>query len=284
MKQKFEIIDAQMHPYEHNHPGRPWVGHLEGPEEASGETLVKEMEAVGVDGSILVSAYNKYGFDPSYALDVFKKYPNKFRVIRPFDMWSETIEDDLESWSKINGVVGARLMLTANEKLIDSSVDSTHQGVNRFMKKASEIGIAINVMASGQLDHFAAIAKSNPNTQLVLDHLGLMQPHVPPVPDIPIGSLDSVLELAQFDNVAIKVSGACTLSKLPYPYQDIWNPIHQVINSYGLNRCIWGTDWTRAVRILPFKESVHAFIETDQLSEDEKIQLMGENLKNIYGW
>jgi len=31
-----------------------------------------------------------------------------------------------------------------------------------------------------------------------------------------------VVSLAAFDNVAIKISGAYTLSHQPFPYQDIW--------------------------------------------------------------
>jgi hypothetical protein len=43
-------IDAQVHAYEHNHPGRPWVGTLTGPAEVTGEQMVAAMDAVGVDG------------------------------------------------------------------------------------------------------------------------------------------------------------------------------------------------------------------------------------------
>jgi len=47
-------IDAQVHAYEHNHPGRPWVGTLTGPAEVTGDQMVAAMDAVGVDGAILV--------------------------------------------------------------------------------------------------------------------------------------------------------------------------------------------------------------------------------------
>jgi L-fuconolactonase len=35
-----QIIDAQVHAYERNHPGRPWVGHLHGPPSATGDEMV----------------------------------------------------------------------------------------------------------------------------------------------------------------------------------------------------------------------------------------------------
>ena len=51
-------IDAQVHPYERNHPGRPWIGHLVGPASATGDELVAAMDAVGVDGALMVSSFS----------------------------------------------------------------------------------------------------------------------------------------------------------------------------------------------------------------------------------
>ncbi len=55
----------------------------------------------------------------------------------------------------------------------------------------------------------------------MLDHLGLSQPFEPPAPKEPFGDLSAVVSLAAFDNVAIKISGACTLSIQPFPYLDL---------------------------------------------------------------
>jgi L-fuconolactonase len=52
------IIDSQVHAYERNHPGRPWVGVLTGPDEVTGDAMVAAMEAVGVAGAVLVSPFS----------------------------------------------------------------------------------------------------------------------------------------------------------------------------------------------------------------------------------
>ena len=41
-------IDAQVHAYERNHPGRPWAAVLHGPAEVTGDDMVAAMNAVGV--------------------------------------------------------------------------------------------------------------------------------------------------------------------------------------------------------------------------------------------
>ena len=47
---------------------------------------------------------------------------------------------------------------------------------------------------------------------------------------------------------------------------------------------MWGTDWTRAVALLTYKQGVDAFRLTDRLSDSEKAALMGETLTRVYGW
>ena len=38
------IFDAQVHAYERNHPGRPWVGTLYGPAEVTGDQMSGPLE------------------------------------------------------------------------------------------------------------------------------------------------------------------------------------------------------------------------------------------------
>jgi hypothetical protein len=53
----------------------------------------------------------------------------------------------------------------------------------------------------GRLDQAEGLITRNPNTTIVIDHLGLPQPFEPPVPAEPWADLPKVLELAAYDNV-----------------------------------------------------------------------------------
>ena len=119
---------------------------------------------------------------------------------------------------------------------------------------------------------------------LVIDHLGLHQPMAPPVPAAPFADLDNLLALAAHDNVVVKISGACTLSHEPFPYNDLWAPLGRILDAFGIDRCLWGTDWTRAVALLTYREGVDAFRATDRLSPGERAALMGGTLQRVYGW
>src|SRR6516164_2078862 len=72
----FTTIDAQVHAYERNHPDRPWAGTLVGPAEMTGDQMVAAMDAVGVDGAVLVSPFSMYRYDASYVLEVRAKHPS----------------------------------------------------------------------------------------------------------------------------------------------------------------------------------------------------------------
>ena len=82
----------------------------------------------------------------------------------------------------------------------------------------------------------------------------------------------------------IKVSGACTLSKQPYPFPDIWDPLQRIFDAWGFERCLWGTDWTRAFAVVNYEQAVKPFLETKRLSDSERAMLMGGACAKAYGW
>ncbi len=273
------IIDVQVHAYQHNHPGRPWVGHIAGPDHVTGDEMVAAMDAVGVDGAILVSPFALYGFDASYAIEVGNAHPGKFGLVKPVDTTRPDIADFVAEWAATKGTVGIRIMLNQT-----ASADPADAGINRTLAAAAQHSLPVNMLIWGRLEQTKGLAARNPNTVLVIDHLGLQQPFHPPAPKEPWAELPKVLSLAEHDNVRIKVSGACTLSHEPFPYNDIWGPVMQIIDAFGLDRCMWGTDWTRATELLTYEQGVRPFRETTRLSDGDKTALMGGTLEKVYRW
>ena len=109
-------------------------------------------------------------------------------------------------------------------------------------------------------------------------------PARPPLPADVWADLPKLLALAQYDNVRVKISGACTMSHQPFPYDDIWEPVLRIIDAFGLKRCMWGTDWTRTIGMLTYEQGVAPFRDTQRLSESHKAALMGGTLQRVYSW
>ena len=83
MATQTQTIDCQVHCYARNTPERPWRNHLEGPDEVTGDDMVAAMDAVGVDGAILISPFSLYGYDPSYIPGVYDQHPRQVRSSPP---------------------------------------------------------------------------------------------------------------------------------------------------------------------------------------------------------
>jgi predicted TIM-barrel fold metal-dependent hydrolase len=273
------IFDAQVHAYERNHPARPWVGTLYGPAEVTGDQMVTAMDEVGVDGAVLVSPFSMYRYDASYAVEVFAKHPTRFRLVKPVDPTDPAVADTIADWASTKGTVGIRIFLRDAV-----STDPADPAINRVLATAAQHSLPVNVACTGRLDQARLLAARNPSTQMVIDHLGLPQPHEAPPPAEPFADLPKLLALAAYNNVAVKISGACTLAHEPFPYKDIWDPLFRIFDAFGFDRCMWGTDWTRAVGLLTYKQGVDAFRVTDRLSDSDRATLMGETLARVYNW
>jgi L-fuconolactonase len=272
-------IDAQVHCYERNHAGRPWAAVLAGPPEVTGDDMIKAMDAVGVDGALLVSVWTMYRWDASYAVAVQKAHPGRFGVIKPVDPNDPKVAETIAEWAAMDGTVAIRIMMGP-----DVSTDAADPGINRVLAAAAKHDLPVNLMARGRLEQVAQMAARNPDTLLVVDHLGLEQPFSPPAPPQPWHELPKLLSLSSRKNIVVKITGACTLSHEKFPYKDIWDPLARIFDAFGFDRCMWGTDWTRAVELLTYKEGVEPFRVTDRLSASDRATLMGGALQKIYGW
>jgi L-fuconolactonase len=272
-------IDAQVHAYERNHPGRPWAAVLHGPPEVTGDDMVAAMDAVGVDGAVLVSPFAMYRYDASYAVDVHAKNPGRFALVKPVDPIDPAVVDTIAHWAATDGAVAIRIMMSSGV-----STDAADPGINRVLAAAARYSLPVNLLCWGRLEQVGQLAARNRSTMLVVDHLGLRQPFEPPVPAEPFADLAKLLALASHDNIVVKITGACTLSREPFPYNDLWDPLRRIFDAFGFDRCMWGTDWTRAVALLTYSQAVEAFRITKRLSDGERAKLMGTTLQRVYNW
>ncbi|MBO0746668.1 MAG: hypothetical protein J2P43_16735, partial [Candidatus Dormibacteraeota bacterium] len=137
-------IDAQIHAYERNHEGRPWVGFLQGPPEVTGDQMVAAMDRVDVDGAILVSPFNLYGFDAGYALQVHAEHPDRFALVKPVDPSDPAVADTIAEWAGTPGTAGVRILLDRDR--------SPESAINGVLAAAARNSLPVNLLAWGRLD------------------------------------------------------------------------------------------------------------------------------------
>src|ERR1700743_1502031 len=219
----------------------------------------------------------KYG--ATYAVGGTRAPPNRMAIVKPVDPDDPAVDDVIAEWKKTPGTVGIRIMLTKENKR-----DPKDPGLDRIARSAVRHDFPVNLLTWDNLEAGTTLIDRHPDTRFILDHLGILQPRVPPAPAEPWADLPKVLELARRKNVVIKVSGACTLSRQPYPFPDIWDPLARVFDAWGFDRCLWGTDWTRAFAVVNYEQAVEPFRKTDRLSDSDRAMLMGGACAKAYGW
>jgi len=247
--------------------------------------MVTAMDSMGVAGAILVSAFSLYGYDASYAVEVRNAFSQRFALVKPVDPSDPAIADVIAAWAQTPGAVGVRIMMTA-ERLAPSQWmgDHSYPGLDLVLRESVRYGFPVNLLCWDNLDAGIALIDRHPEVRFIIDHVGILQPRTPPAPLNPWAQLPKVLDLASRPNAVIKISGACTLSNEGYPFLDIWDPLARVFDAWGLDRCLWGSDWTRAFAVVNYEEAVKPFKLTDRLTKSERGLLMGGSCAKVYDW
>ena len=233
------IIDLQVHAYEANTAKGPWYSVPNWPDHVTGDEMVAAMDKVGVDGAIFISAFSLYRYDASYAVEA----PGRFGIVKPVDPDDPAVADVIADWKETPGTVGIRIMMTKEAKR-----EPNDPGLDRILRAGRGARLSRSTSCAGATWMRAWRWIEPPNMfTLIIDHLGIMQPRVPPAPPQPWADLPKVLELARRKNAVIKVSGACTLSRQPVPRSPTSGiRLPACSMPWGFDRCLWGTDWTCA--------------------------------------
>ena len=184
-----------------------------------------------------------YQYDGSYAVEVQKAHPGRFALVKPVNPDDPAVADVIADWKKTPGTVGIRVILTK-----DTNRAPDDPGLDRILRAAVRHDFPVNILFWGNLDAGTAVIDRHPDTRFVIDHMAIQQPSVPPAPAEPWADLPKVLELTKRKNAVIKVSGACTLSKQPYPFPDIWDPLAPPVRRLGFRAVLVGHGLDARVR------------------------------------
>ena len=148
-------------------------------------------------------------------------------------------DEDFETWLEETiemGVVGYR-------RILHVMPDDTSQS-DIFRKNVRKIGVSGKTFdicfLPGQLPIACELAKACENTKLILNHCG--------VPDIAGDGLDpwrqDIKALAQIPNVICKLSGLMAYCAPGTSSLETIEPyVDHVLNCFGPNRMVWGSDW-----------------------------------------
>ncbi|MBV9578878.1 MAG: amidohydrolase family protein [Chloroflexi bacterium] len=298
-----EIIDAQVH-LNHIHP--EWrtadVVDIFAAARAA-------MDAVGVD-ALVVSEY--WGPDVRWR----EELPNGvFRSRYPFSELAATSEparfvyhtmvniDDPELDDQVARVRqrsgGAALRIVPIPET--GAVDRLRRGdFEPFFAAAERHQVPVFCWMPGRGPLLVPYLKKFPKLQFILDHCGVGQAPYRLGPTAPtlvssvvatraerVKQFDSVLELAEYPNLALKWCHAPNLfSEQEFPYCDALPVLRKAIDGFGVDRIMWASDYTQARTEMgiTWAQALYYVLQSDQLSEEEKTWLLGGSVRKALHW
>ena len=278
------IVDTHVHVWEIDPPKYPigptapaWSSYPEEP--GTADELLVEMEDHGVDRCVLVQT-SWSTWDNGYIADSVARFPDRFvghGLIDPQDRQNAEL---VRYWIRDRGLVGVRFhpLYYPNQKIL-----LTLQ--NRPMwEELSALNAVVQFhFDAADADQIESIAKQYPQLKLILDHMGY--------PRVSEGLLpfQSVLDLAKYDNVYVKISDICGRSNKAFPFEDVHPFVKKLLDIFGAERCIWGTGYPGNHRSkhnrLPLSEELRLICEgLPFLNDIDRDLLLGRTAAGIWGF
>ncbi len=261
------------------------------------------LQSAGVDHAVL------FPIDLEWGLGAAAQFPERFAVVPVItaggawggiDAGAPDLEEIITETVANGAVVGLRILRTLPRHEGSPGI-APLRSFERAVTACECNGLPLFMSTAGDLEAPAEIARRHPDLTVIIDHLALPQPPTHPRESPPLKSMPEVLALAAIPNIAAKLSGLPTLSQQPYPYPDLWPHLRRVIDAFGCDRLMWGSDISRIqgrvgfdIRIAAgeqqyegkhtYAEALLYLRETNELSESEKNLILGGTAQKLLRW
>ena len=228
------------------------------------EDYLERMSEEGIDRAVLVHP-EPYGDDHRLVLDCLKREPER--------LWGTCLfyPKDPDAPTRLRDLVAEESRLVAfrfhahrgKESYLDSFTDPE---VVRLWETAGELGLIVELhIGPNYAAQVREVVSDHPETPVLIDHLA--EPHKGTGVEFA-----DVLDLGQFDNVYMKLSGLNHFSKDEPLYLDAKPFTRWVVEAFGPDRMVWGSGTP---------EIVDAHLQ--HLTNEDREKVKGGNLEILLG-
>jgi predicted TIM-barrel fold metal-dependent hydrolase len=188
------------------------------------------MATYGTRHALLVGPNSGYGLDNRCMLDAIARAPTRFRGIAV--VRNDTSLDELARL-KDAGVVGV-------------AWNVTHYGVDHYhdaaplLRHLAALDMFVDIQTEhDQLVRMMPLLDGAPGVRILVDHCG--RPTLAAGLDDP--DFRALQALGRTGRAFVKLSGFVKFSQQAAPYEDTWPHARALVESFGLDRCLWASDW-----------------------------------------
>jgi L-fuconolactonase len=271
------IIEPHVHVWTLDTDRYPWAAETTNPPaySATAEELLATLDANGVSGAVLVQVIY-YGLDNSYAAECLRRYPDRFAGVCLVDPLDPEAPAKLDYEVRERGFSGIRLRPTADRASTWLGDASTFP----LWSKAQELGASVCIL--GHCDQLPMLEKPlerYPGVPVIIDHMAW-----PPVDEGPDGpTVQHLLRLKRFPQVHVKITDPWAISKEEYPYRRAEPIFRRVFETFGPQRCMWGSDWPLVEGHGGYAKALALYTrEWDWLTDADREWILFKTIAKIY--
>jgi L-fuconolactonase len=279
-----DIVDAQVHL-----PELPLI-----PELPAIKTAVTTMDALGIAALIIDEVYkgriDPHGYPLSngatrvnhdFSKKAVRQFPHRFAYLSHVDPRDPELDTVLAEASRDPGMVGLRVTPTTYPNGVALWKEGGWDDVFSAAQKYRVAAFCFMPLGLGGLD---VLAKRFPDMQFVLDHTGMTRPAT----NQPVAreQFNSVAELAQFPNIALKWAHAPQLGGLDarFPFTVAIEYLLRALEAFGRERILWASDYTRARVHHTWAAALTYVLASNELSATDKEWVLGRSTRTILRW
>ena len=242
--------------------------------------LLQIANPLGVDRVVLIQHAPYHGYDNSYILDCAKRYPGVFSVVAMIDERLPNVAGRLKKL-KQQGTRGIRIGPTkhADRTLVkDPAKWLESEGQQALWKAASKLNVAICPLINPEfLPSLDVMCVPFPDVTCVIDHFGRVD----------VGQKEEIKQLtklARHPNVYVKVSAFYSKGKKAPPHLEVIPMINQVVDAFGPDRLMWGSDCPYQLNNGNNYEDSVALFESriKGLSKNDREQILRDTAKRVF--
>ena len=233
----------------------------------------------GVSAAVVVQEFID-GLQNDYLAEVSRQYPDRFFVFGMADYlnpdFCKQAEELLRQGFKGLAIPGHRLM----------GQPLTSEAMMQMFRLMEREGAFLSITLEDgdrQTEELSEVIAECPQLKIAIGHLGMANP--PQTPCWENESWRRQIRLARHENVMIETGGITWLYNSEfYPFPSAVRAIREAADLVGFDKLMWGSDYPRTITAITYRMSYDFLLKTQELTNDEKRLLLGDNARRFYGF
>ena len=244
--------------------------HPQGQEIGTADYFAHVMQAYGVQHALLVGPNSGYGLDNRCLLDAIAQGAGRFKGIAV--LADDTPSEQLQVL-QAQGIVGVAFNVSLHGF-------AYYQAIEPLLQRMAALGLwaQFQVEADQLLDLMPMIERTQ--VPVLIDHCG--RPRLSDGLQAP--GVQALLALGRSGQAVVKISGYAKFSQQLFPFDDVDAHVAQLVQAFGMARCIWASDWPYLKAPYRLDYGTLLKLVESKFSEEDLQQMMWDTPRRLFGF